>query len=132
VTSKGFTLLDVLASTVIVAGLVGAVSFYMRPERSHCGPFFQTLTDMNQLATGCQLYALDFSDSLPGKNWMDATLPYVRSHHPYHSAFVSPTSYGYAFSDTLVHEQISRFSDVQQATIPNQWCSTLPIFIGTR
>jgi hypothetical protein len=122
--TRAFTFLELLASTVVIVLLAAACALAFQQKHPPPDSSFERLSDVNLLCVGCQLYSVDYSDILPGNDWMDATYPYTKSKQIYHSPEVPERSYGYAFSDELVHKSYRSFGDEQQEKTPMIFDST--------
>ena len=55
-------------------------------------------------------YAADFDQTLPGKNWMDASEAYTKDPDAYRSPAVGGEGYGFALNEALVGKSLAKIS----------------------
>lgn len=85
--------------------------FGLHPSREAL--YGQSMARLQALNAGLLIYASDYDGKLPpAGNWVDATLPYVRTLSTYRSPVVErriPTDFGYAYNSALSGADLSSF-----------------------
>lgn len=109
-----------IATIVLV---LGAILWPVgQPDRYSSSTF--CLSNLKQQALGNIMYAADFDDRFPNRDyWMDALGPYTKNPQLFHDPEVPKGVYGYAFNAALDHAK----SPKQPETVPLVYDSVNPI-----
>lgn len=73
----------------------------------HAAPLTTSHTRLEKLSKAMLAYAADFDQTLPQRNWMDATESYANDPTAYKSPMVDGEQFGYAFNQDLVGKRLS-------------------------
>jgi hypothetical protein len=91
---------------------IGMADGYVVDSELVTDPLTEARRRIKAIALGALMYASDYDDVLPTANWVDETMPYVRSEHPFISpAFEGqPGKYGFAYNELIVGDPMSAIS----------------------